>query len=280
MSYKRILTVQDISCLGQCSLTVALPVLSACGHETCIIPSAVLSTHTGGSFEGYTFHDLGEDIPAIRTHWQRQGVRFDAMYTGYLGSTSQAAYVAEIMDSLLCPGAKIIVDPAMADNGRLYAGFDAEYAAAMGRLCKKADVILPNITEACLLTGLDYRENYDEKYVDALLSGLLALGCPNVVLTGVSFSPDYTGVVICEGGKKSDYRHPRIPRMFHGTGDVYAASFAGSWLKGMGLTEAARIAADFTVRSIENTLDDPEHWYGVKFETTLPWLINALRQKD
>lgn len=280
MSYKRILTVQDISCLGQCSLTVALPVLSACGHETCIIPSAVLSTHTGGSFEGYTFHDLGEDIPAIRTHWQRQGVRFDAMYTGYLGSTSQAAYVAEIMDSLLRPGAKIIVDPAMADNGRLYAGFDSEYAAAMGRLCKKADVILPNITEACLLTGLDYRENYDEKYVDALLSGLLALGCPNVVLTGVSFSPDYTGVVICEGGKKSDYRHPRIPRMFHGTGDVYAASFAGSWLKGMGLTEAARIAADFTVRSIENTLDDPEHWYGVKFETALPWLINALRQKD
>jgi len=280
MSYKRILTVQDISCLGQCSLTVALPVLSACGHETCIIPSAVLSTHTGGSFKGYTFRDLGEDIPAIRTHWQRQGVRFDAIYTGYLGSTSQAAYVAEIMDSLLRPGAKIIVDPAMADNGRLYAGFDAEYAAAMGRLCKKADVILPNITEACLLTGHDYRENCDEKYIDALLSGLLALGCPNVVLTGVSFSPDYTGVVVCEGGKKSDYRHPRIPRMFHGTGDVYAASFTGGWLRGMSLTEAARIAADFTVRSIENTLDDPEHWYGVKFETALPWLISSLQRKN
>ncbi len=278
MAYKRILTVQDVSCLGQCSLTVALPVLSACGHETCIIPSAVLSTHTGGSFSGYTFRDLTEDIPAICRHWQSQGVSFDAVYAGYLGSRKQAAYVRQICETLLRPGGKIVVDPAMGDNGVLYAGLDGAYAAAIAGLCAGADVILPNITEACLMTGLPYREDYGEDYIQDLLSALLDLGARSVILTGVSYEPGSTGVVACKEGESRLYRHPRIPRMFHGTGDVYASAFVGAWLQGRELFEAAKIAADFTVASIGQTLDDEEHWYGVKFELALPGLIEALKE--
>ena len=161
---KRILTVQDISCVGQCSLTVALPVLSACGVETAVLPSAVLSTHTGG-FTGYTFRDLTADMPAIAQHWKNAGIGFDAVYTGYLGSAEQVRYVREIMDALLMPGGVRIVDPAMADNGKLYAGFEAAFVEKMKELAFSADYLLPNITEAALLTGMEYRESYDAGYV-------------------------------------------------------------------------------------------------------------------
>ena len=148
MKYNRILTIQDISCLGQCSMTVALPILSACGQETVILPSAVLSTHTGG-FTKPHIRDLTEDLPGIQAHWLREGIRFDAIYTGYLGSIRQIGMVADMMDTLPVPGGKIIVDPAMADHGKLYSGFDAAYVEAMKALCAKADVLLPNLTEAC-----------------------------------------------------------------------------------------------------------------------------------
>ena len=151
---KRVLTVQDISCVGQCSLTVALPVLSACGVEAAVLPSAVLSTHTGGGFAGYTFRDLTADMPAIAQHWQKEGFRFDAVYTGYLGSGEQITHVRHIMDTLLVPGGARIVDPAMADNGKLYAGFDAAFVEKMKTLAFSADILLPNITEAALLTGM------------------------------------------------------------------------------------------------------------------------------
>ena len=277
MAYHRILTVQDVSCLGQCSITVALPVLSACGHETCIIPSAVLSTHTGGDFEGYTFRDLTEDVPAICAHWLRRGYRFDAVYAGYLGSVKQAEYVETIFATLLKEGGLKIVDPAMGDNGRLYAGFDEAYAAAIARLCGQADVILPNITEACCMTGMEYKERYDESYIRELLLRLQGLGAKSVILTGVSFEPGNTGVMALSGGETRYYWHRRIDRMFHGTGDVYASAFVGAWLGGKDIFESARIAADFTVRSIEYTLDDAEHWYGVKFEKALPALIEAIK---
>lgn len=276
MTYQRILVVQDISCVGQCSLTVALPILSACGLETAILPSAVLSTHTGGDFTGYTFRDLTDDIPAICAHWQKQGIAFDALYTGYLGSARQVEMVEHIMEHLVKKGGARVVDPAMADNGRLYAGFDDGYVDAMRRLCRAADVILPNITEAALLTGLPYRESYDEVYIGSLLNGLAALGARHVVLTGVSYAPDTLGVLVCEDGKTTYCPHRRIDRMFHGTGDVYASAFTGAWVRGRTLVDAARIAADFTLACIENTVDAPEHWYGVRFEPVLPKLIEML----
>jgi len=276
--YKRILVVQDISCVGQCSLTVALPILSACGMETAILPSAVLSTHTAKGFEGFTFRDLTDDIPDICAHWQSKNITFDALYTGYLGSTRQVQMVEDMMDTLLVPGGVKIVDPAMADNGRLYVGFDDDYVAAMRRLCARADIILPNITEAAFLTGLDYREEYDEAYIEELLQGLRRLGARDIVLTGVSFSPDTLGVMVYENGQKQYHPHRRIPQMFHGTGDVYASAFTGAYLRGRSLFDSACVAADYTLAAIENTVGAPEHWYGVRFEPVLPVLIERLKK--
>jgi pyridoxine kinase len=278
--YKRILVVQDISCVGQCSLTVALPILSACGFETAILPSAVLSTHTGGAFTGYTFRDLTDDIPAICAHWQAQGIRFDALYTGYLGSTRQVEMVERIMDTLIVPGGVKIVDPAMADNGKLYVGFDDDYVAAMRRLCARADIILPNITEAALLTGGAYRETHSEDYIADLLAGLSGLGAKNIVLTGVSYKPDMIGALSVMEGEVQYSCHRRIPKMFHGTGDVYASAFTGAYLRGHSLFDAACVAADYTLAAIENTVDSPEHWYGVRFEPVLPMLIERLNEKE
>jgi pyridoxine kinase len=278
--YKRILVVQDISCVGQCSLTVALPILSACGMETAILPSAVLSTHTAGDFKGYTYRDLTDDIPAILDHWMRQGITFDALYTGYLGSTKQVEMVERIMNTLIVPGGVKIVDPAMADNGKLYAGFDDDYVAAMRRLCARADIILPNITEAAMLTEQAYSEKQSEEYVSCLLRGLSNISNAAVVLTGVSYDPDNIGALSVKSGEARYYSHRRIPRMFHGTGDVYASAFTGAYLRGHSLHSAAAIAVDFTSAAIENTVDFPEHWYGVRFEPVLPMLIERLSQKE
>ena len=192
MSYKKVLTIQDISCVGQCSLTVALPIISACGMETCVLPSAVLSTHTAG-FTGYTFRDLTEDMPAIKDHWVKEGIQFDAIYTGYLGSTKQIDYVADIFEATASKNGVKIVDPAMADNGSLYPGFDADFVEAMKGLCAKADYVIPNITEACFLTGIEYKTEYDREYVDLILQKLSALGCRNIIITGISYEEGKTG---------------------------------------------------------------------------------------
>ena len=275
MNYPKILTVQDISCVGQCSLTVALPIISACGVETCVLPSAVLSTHTGG-FKGYTFRDLTEDMPAISRHWMQEGIRFSAIYTGYLGSARQIDLVREIFHDLAAPGCVKFVDPAMADHGVLYTGFDDAFVVRMQALCLEADVLLPNITEACLLTGTEYREQYDKDWIEALLNKLEALGPGSVILTGVSYDPELTGVVIRQKGQSAYYPHPRIGTARHGTGDIFAAALAGAHMAGRSLYDAARTAANFTSLCIRNTMDDADHWYGVKFETALPWLIREL----
>lgn len=275
MEYKKLLTIQDISCVGQCSLTVALPILSACGHETCILPSAVLSTHTGG-FSGFTFRDLTDDMPAIQAHWIKENIKFDGIYTGYLGSTKQVGYVKNILETMGTDKAVKIVDPAFADNGKLYSIFDQEYVAAMRTLCPVADILLPNITEASFLADVEYKENYDEEYIKTLLSALTKLGCSTIVLTGVSYEESKTGVVVYEKGNMRYYEHKRIAKGCHGTGDVYASAFTGALMKGKDIFTAAKIAADYTVLCIENTQGDPTHWYGVKFETALPDLIGML----
>lgn len=275
MSYKRILTIQDISCVGQCSLTVALPILSACGMETCILPSAVLSTHTAG-FAGFTVRDLTDDMPGISAHWKKEGIKFDAFYTGYLGSTKQIDYVKDILNTMGDDGALRIVDPAMADNGKLYPAFDAEYVEAMKILCASADILVPNITEACFLAGVEYKENYDEAYIMELLGKTAALGVSTVVLTGVGYKEGMTGVIVYEGGNVSYYEHAKISKGCHGTGDVYASAFVGALMNGKSVFESAKIAANYTVKCIENTQGDADHWYGVKFETALSDLMKML----
>ncbi len=275
MNYSKVLTIQDISCVGQCSLTVALPIISACGQETCILPSAVLSTHT----MGYSFpaiRDLTDDVPVFQAHWKKENILFDAIYTGYLGSTQQIGYVIDILETMTIPGGLTVVDPAMADNGKLYPAFDQAYVDAMKGLVAKAQVVVPNLTEACMLTDTPYCENYDRDYIMDIVQKLHNLGTPCVVLTGISFQPGMTGVLISDGKGIDHYHHPKIAKSFHGTGDVYASALVGSCMSGKSMSEAARIAADYTCKCIENTMDDESHWYGVKFETALPYLIHRL----
>lgn len=272
MTYKRILTIQDISCVGQCSMTVAMPILSACGHETCILPTAVLSTHTGG-FGKPVVHHMGKSIDAMWRHWQAQGITFDAILVGYLGSVEAVRMVSQILDEMLAPDGLSIVDPAMADHGKLYSGFDEAYAKAMQDLCEKADIMIPNITEAAMMAGIPYRAEITEAYVREIL---VKLQGRDVVLTGVGFAPDQTGAAVRWNGEVSFFHSPRVPRNYHGTGDMFAACFTGALMQEKTMEEAVSIACEFTLRAIQATAAAPAHWYGVKFETVLPWLIETL----
>ena len=271
---KRVLTVQDISCLGKCSLTIALPVLSVLGSETVILPTAVLSTHT--MFKGFTCKDLSDQIEPIKQHWLKEGITFDAIYTGYLGLIAQIDQMKELFRDFRREGMFVFVDPVMADNGRLYAAFDMAYAEKNKELCAEADIIVPNITEAALMTGMDYRETYDESYILALLSGLRELGAKLSVITGVSLEKGKIGAmgIDRETGETWCYQNCRIDASYHGTGDLFASTFVGELLRGKDWKNAMRIAADYTAHTIETTLKNPkEPWYGVDFETTLPDLL-------
>ena len=271
---KRVLTVQDISCLGKCSLTIALPVLSVLGSETVILPTAVLSTHT--MFKGFTCKDLSDQIEPIKQHWLKEGITFDAIYTGYLGSIEQIDQMKDLFRDFRREGMFVFVDPVMADNGRLYAAFNMAYAEKNKELCAEADIIVPNITEAALMTGMDYRETYDESYIRELLSGLRELGAKLSVITGVSLEKGKIGAmgIDRETGETWCYQNRRIDASYHGTGDLFASTFVGELLRGKDWKNAMRIAADYTAHTIEVTLKNPkEPWYGVDFETTLPDLL-------
>lgn len=271
---KRVLTIQDISCLGKCSLTIALPIISALGSETVILPTAVLSTHT--MFKNFTCKDLSDQIEPITAHWKSEGVRFDAIYTGYLGTIEQIEQVKEIFRTFKDEGTLIIVDPVMGDNGKLYPAFDMEYAKKNAELCGEADIIVPNITEASIMTGLEYREEYDIGYIKDLLAGLNDLGAEVSVLTGVSLENGRTGVMGYDRktGEYYSYQNRRIDTAYHGTGDLFSSTCVGEIMKGKDWRDAMRIAADYTARTIEVTLENPEEpWYGVDFEATIPELI-------
>ena len=273
---KKLLTIQDISCVGQCSLTVALPIVSACGIETAILPSSVLSNHTAPGFSAWTFHDLTEEMPKILDRWLKEGIRFDAFYTGYV-SKSQVPYILDIMEKAANPGALRIIDPAMADNGKLYAGFDNDFPKEMAKLVKGADFILPNLTEASFLLEIPYvGEDYDRPYIEKVMKDLYALGAKNVILTGVSFEKEKLGIAVYNGATFDYYFTERLNASMHGTGDVYASAFTGSLMRGKSPLESASIAADFVVESMKKTIGDEKHWYGVKFEQAIPYIVSRL----
>ena len=252
-------------------MTVALPILSASGNETCILPSAVLSSHTGG-FKGYTFRDLTDDIPAIVKHWISEGINFDAFYTGYLGTARQVELVMDIINSpLRKPDAHIIIDPAMGDNGVFYSGMGDEFLLSMKKLITMADIIIPNLTEACMLTGIEYRTQYDEDYIRKVVDGLLGIigDGKTVVITGVGFREGETGVGVYSKGRSFHDPHVKLEKNVSGTGDIFASAFTGALMNGISTDESAKIAADFTLAAIQETINNPVHWYGVKFETVL-----------
>lgn len=276
---KRIITLQDISCVGRCSITVALPVISAMGVECGILPTAVLSTHT--MFKTFTCKDLSDQIEPISDAWEKEQVTFDGIYTGYLASKGQCRQVCEFFDRFGTPDNLILVDPAMADNGKLYPAFDASFPAAMAEVCGKADVILPNITEACLLTGMPYKTSYDEAYIRTLLEKLLELGCGAAALTGVSYEPDKLGIAyLTKEGKSFSYFTRKCPQSFHGTGDLYSSVVMGGLMRGMSLDDSLSIAADFVVECIEATASSKSaRWYGVEFESQIPKLCTMLADR-
>ena len=275
---KRILTIQDISCFGKCSLTVALPLLSSMGVETVILPTAVLSTHT--LFKGFTCKDLSDQLTPITEHWKKEGITFDAIYTGYLGTEEEIDTVIDIIGKFRNENTLVFIDPAMGDNGKLYPAFNEHYAKKNADLCAVADIAVPNITEASYLTGLPYRETYPEEYVKNLLQALAALGTKTPILTGVSLSEGKTGAMGYDTEKKEYfvYQNDRVPAAYHGTGDIFSSVLAGAFVLGLERTDALKIAADYTALTIAETLKNPENpWYGVDFESTIPMLVNALK---
>lgn len=276
---KRIVTIQDISCLGKCSLTVALPIISAMGVECAIIPTAVLSTHT--MFKNFTFHDLTDEIEPIVDHWEKEEIAFDAVYSGYLGSFRQIEIVSGVFEKMREKGSLICVDPAMADNGKLYPAFDEAFAKKMAELCANADYVLPNITEAAFMTGMEYKERCDEEYIRTIILALAAMGAKNVILTGVSFEEGKTGVMSynSEKGEFSYYCHEKLPVSYHGTGDIFSSTFVGALMNGIIPAEAVAVAADYTAQCIRVTLGNGrEKWYGVDFEQCIPYLIKRLEK--
>lgn len=276
---KKIATIQDISCFGKCSLTVALPIISAMGVETAVIPTAVLSTHTGG-FTGYTFRDLTEDIPKIAEHWKRIGLDFSGIYTGYLGSKEQISMVSNFFEKFGTEDNFIVVDPAMADHGKLYAGFDDDFVSAMAGLCAKADYIIPNMTEASLLLGIPYIERHDMEYAEKILVELAGLGCRVPILTGV----------VSGGGKEGAAAYDSISGQFyysfrdhidcccHGTGDIFASAFTGAVVLGKSLQQALDISVNYTADCIEKTFPEREEmWYGSAFELCIDKLLEYIK---
>ncbi len=274
---KRILTIQDISCLGKCSLTVALPLISAMGVEAVILPTAVLSTHT--MFSGFTVKDLEDQINPISEHWQKENVQFDAIYTGYLGTEEEIDTVKDLIGKFRTEKTCVFIDPAMGDNGKLYPAFNEAYAKKNATLCAIADVIVPNITEASFMTGIEYKEEYDEAYVKELLQALAKLGAKTVVLTGVSLSEGKTGIMGYDtvSGEYFSYQNDKIAASFHGTGDIFSSVAIGGIQNGLSVLDAMKLAADYTAETIRVTLDNPaKPWYGVDFETTIPLLCSTL----
>lgn len=292
---KRVLTVQDISCVGKCSLTAAIPVISAMGIEVCPLPTAILSNHT--AFSSFSFLDLTDKIPEILNEWKKQGFHFDAIYTGYLGSIKQIDLVHKILDEFAQNDTLVVIDPCMADNGKLYTGFSQDFVQQMAKLCGRANVILPNMTEACFLVNQDYDIfTHTNESITKVMAKLLSLGANHVVLKGVDFSSDKIGVAYYSQKNNNDsrnligksiiensiddmkiYFHHRYDENFHGTGDLFASVVTGALVLKKELKEAVEIACDFIQESIECTLSNPNYnWYGVEFESALRNLSQKL----
>lgn len=269
---KRIASIQDFSCIGSCSQTIALPVLSAMGVECAALPTALLSAHT--AFDGFVSLDLTPQLPAIMAHWCAMHLRFDAVYTGYLASAEQVGLVGALLDGMDERPALTLIDPVMGDNGALYAGFSDAFPQAMRALCGRADVLTPNVTEACLLTGTAYSPVQDAAQTRRLLERLLELGCRAAVLTGLRVDGDMAVAALQRDGTGTLVRTSYIPEVFHGTGDLFASTCAGALVQGAPLERAVRLAADYVALTLRRTVQAPDRrWYGVNFQETLPELM-------
>ncbi len=275
---KRILTVQDISCVGKCSLTVALPIISAAGVEAAVLPTAVLSTHT--AFPEYTFRDLTDEMQPIADVFERLGLNFDALYTGYLGSPAQIDFIEKLIDRA-DKRMFVEIDPVMADNGLLYPGFTQEVADRMAKLCSKAALMSPNLTEASFMLHIPYRENYDEAYIRDVLVRLTDMGAGCAAITGVTLGKERIGVYAYHADTKEFffYDNEKLPVSYHGTGDIFASATLGAVMRGKSVDDALHIAVDYTLACMKKTLiDENRRFYGVNFEEALPSYIRSVNE--
>lgn len=268
---KRVLSIQDLSCVGRCSLTVALPVLSAMGVECSVLPTAVLSTHTG--FPQPKILPLTGQLEPFAEHWRKIGASFDAVSIGYLADPAQTQAVLAVLERF---GQFVILDPVMGDHGQLYSGITDAHILAMRQLCQKADVLLPNMTEAARLTGLPYRQTPDTAYLSELAAGLLEFGAKAVLITGIRWE---TGGIGFYGAHWKDgpfvYDGEYIPKRLHGTGDLFSAAFTGFLMAGVSVQEAGSLSAGFVRQAVAAT--NAVTPYGVEFEKVLPWLWQQLK---
>ena len=277
----RMAAIHDLSGFGKCSLTVALPIISATGVECCCIPTALLSTHTGG-FTGWTFTDLSGDIVPIAEHWNALNVGFDAIYSGYLASEAQGKLLERAIGRLRGDDTLVVVDPAMADNGKYYANLDGRMAACFRKLIKKADIITPNVTEACFLTDTEYRPGpHSMDFITALIDKLSALGPKFVAVTGVSLERGSVGIIARDNrsGKVSTVMNKALEGTFHGSGDVFASAFAALLTRGARLEDALSAAEDFVNAAIERTAQrGTPRQYGLDFEGVLPEYVRKTEE--
>ena len=276
---KRVAAIHDISGIGKCSLTAAIPVISAAGVEAAAMPTAVLSTHTG-NIKGYTYRDLTTDLNPMAMHWKNLGITFDGIYSGFLGSIEQVDIVCDFIDMFRTDKTVVIVDPAMADGGKMYTTFDKSFAKEMTMLCRKADIIVPNITEAAFLLDKEYLEPpYSKKYIEDILKNLSLLGPEMIVLTGVAFNDDELGcAVYCRNTDEIFYSFSeKYPGVYYGTGDLFASALTGAYLNGKSISESAEIALDFTNAAIKRTYEAvTDTRFGVNFEQGIADYIKKL----
>ncbi len=262
---KKIVSVQDISCYGQCSLTIALPIISSYGIETAILPSAILSTHTGG-FKDIVVIDLTEKMPDIISHWEKENIKYDAIYSGYIASAKQFDYIKS-MQTLLNDDAIKFVDPAFADHGKIYTGLGSDIVSGMKQLCEGADYIIPNISEVCFLLAEEYKECFSIEEIKQMAKRLQDNGSKNVIITGINLSNEI-GVFV-KGSKDFLIKREKIAKSYHGTGDIFSSVFISNILNDKSIEESVSLAMDFVSEAINNTITDENHNYGVHFESVL-----------
>ena len=280
MAHGRLLAVHDISCVGRCSLTVALPIISSLGIECSVLPTAVLSTHTGG-FTGFTYRDLTKDIDGIEQHWKSLGLKFDAIYTGFLGSYEQIEIVEDLIEEFSSEISTVYVDPVMGDVGQLYSVFDKDFPKGMYKLCEKADVLKPNVTELCFMLGVEYKPGpYSREFIQMLLDKSEVFNLRKILISGVSYDNGKVGAVYkdYETGETGEVMRDQIEGYYHGTGDVFGSTLVGCLESGLSLRDSVSCAVDFTVDSIVRTyVSDADVRYGVDFELGLCDLSNRVR---
>ena len=272
MTTPRVAAIHDMSGFGRCSLTVAIPILSAMGVQCCPLPTAFLSTHTGG-FEGFTFLDMTEEMPKVAAHWKSLGLEFQAIYSGFLGSARQIGLVEAFLRDFRGSDTVVVVDPVMGDHGEIYQTYTPEMCAGTAQLAEHADVITPNLTEAALLLGVPYDQlPTGENGYHEIVRNLSMNGRRSVVLTGAVLSPEHTGAVCFDAktGQSVSIETSRVPREFHGTGDVFASVLTGALVQGHALPQAVRQAVEFVRVCAQRTAQEQLPMReGVDFEPLL-----------